>query len=537
MADRNIQNLRDNKSLNKKEMNLRELNKKWWRLYSEVVDRVSKRIPCIPGFLLDISIVPFELKEYRSNNKTLGEFGKIRSDKSHSISHKGTNPEEKILELHLEASKHELQFTWEGICEENDLTGRESAILLWMIDYTNRKADYREHMHHAYLGHFDYFDSYFRKMSVIASEVSKSLSITPKEVYVTLSGLAEKGLLFKMNCTLIPDDRKCTFSLDHSIFEELFPENIDGIGSDTDICKAGTSRYGLYPSGTCGSSSDGPGFLLESNITLDDVVLPESTREEMLSAMAQVKHYITIMEEWGLGEVVQYGRGVIILLCGPPGTGKTMSTLALSGEIKKPLYQVEYQKLVSMYFGETEKNIHEAFQKAAENDYILFLDEADSVLTNRTSVNRSGDAAQNRDTNVLMHELEKFEGVAVLTTNFPDVLDKALSRRLNLTVHFDMPDKAARRNIWEKHLPQRAPLSSDIDINALAEYPLSGGNIKNALLIAFRIAASRIDSAVQEKVEIHMEDFLKGVEHEQRKTSIMNGSESSRSADVFLDVA
>ena len=538
MADRNVQNIQGNKSLTEKEMNLRELNKKWWRLYSQVVDRVARKLQCTARFVFDISTVPFDLKGCKSSkNKTLGEFGELGCETSGVSPFKGGSPEERLLGLHLRAATDELKFTWEDICSKHDLGGRESSVLLWMIDYTNRRVDFSEHLQHAYMGRFDYFDSYFRKLSVKASEVAKVLSIPPKEAYNTLIVLSEKGLLFKQDCTLIPDDKKCIFSLVQSIFDELFPEKFDDSNYHSEKCDAGKSYYGMYPSSTCNNPFDGPGILLESNITLDDVVLPESTRDEMLTAMSQVKHGSTIMEEWGLGEVVQYGRGVIILLCGSPGTGKTMSAMALSGELKKPLYHVEYHKMVSKYFGETEKNIHEACQKAAENDYILLLDEADSVLTNRTSVSCSGDAAHNRDTNVLLRELEGFEGVVILTTNLTDVLDRALSRRLNLTINFDMPDRIARSKIWEKHLPQRAPLSSDVDIDALAEYPLSGGNIKNAVLIGFRIAASRIDSAVQEKVEIHMEDFLKGVEHEQRKTSIMNGSESSRSADVFLDVA
>ena len=56
-------------------------------------------------------------------------------------------------------------------------------------------------------------------------------------------------------------------------------------------------------------------------MTLDDVVLPERTRNEMRSALAQVKHNSVIMNEWGLSKVVRYGYGIIILLCGPPGTG------------------------------------------------------------------------------------------------------------------------------------------------------------------------------------------------------------------------
>lgn len=538
MADRNVQNLRGVKSMTDSEMDLLELNKKWWRLYSQVVDRVEKKVQFKSGFVLDISVVPFIMKECRGvKNRTLVEFGGLGSDTSGVLPPKSSSPEQRLVELESRTAAHELKFTWEVICDRYKLDGRESAILLWMIDHTNRNVDFSEHMHHAYMGRFDYFDSYFRKLSVKACEVAKALSVSPKEAYEALNALSERGLLSKQDCSLIPDNRKCLFSLVQSIFDELFPDSFDGTGYHAEKRDAEKTCYGMYPSSTCNDSADGPGLLLRSNITLDDVVLPESTRDEMLTAIAQVKHGSTIMEEWGLREVVPYGRGVIILLCGPPGTGKTMSAMALSGELKKPLYNVEYHRLESKYFGETEKNIHEAFQMASENDYILLLDEADSVLTNRTSVSCSGDAAQNRDTNVLLRELENFEGVAVLTTNLPDVLDGALSRRLNLTVNFYMPDRIARKNIWEKHIPQRAPLSNDVDIDALSEYPLSGGNIKNAVLIGFRIAASRIDSADQEKVVIRMDDLLKGIEHEQRTVGILDRSRTHGGTDLFVEVA
>ena len=168
---------------------------------------------------------------------------------------------------------------------------------------------------------------------------------------------------------------------------------------------------------------------------------------------------------------------------------------------------------------------------------VILLDEVDSVLANRTAVSCSGDSAGNRDTNVLLRELEGFEGVAVLTTNLTDVLDEALSRRLNLAVHFELPDIEARKMIWEKHMPERAPLSKDVDIHDLAQYPLSGGNIKNAVLIGFRIAASRIDSTDQEKVVICMDDFLKGIEHERRTTGMLGGSTMQESTDLFVEVA
>jgi SpoVK/Ycf46/Vps4 family AAA+-type ATPase len=113
------------------------------------------------------------------------------------------------------------------------------------------------------------------------------------------------------------------------------------------------------------------------------------------------------------------------------------------------------------------------------------MDEADSLLYDRGSF-----AAQEHDirfVNIMLQELERFEGVIILTSNMDALLDPALERRIGLKIKFESPDKKSQTDIWKMHIPDNISLSSDISFEALAgKYDFSGGNIKNAVLNAIR---------------------------------------------------
>ena len=108
--------------------------------------------------------------------------------------------------------------------------------------------------------------------------------------------------------------------------------------------------------------------------------------------------------------------------------------------------------------------------------------------------------------NVLLKEVEEFDGVMVLATNNTVALDPALKSRLTLHLVFPMPDEQGRAEIWKRHLPAKLPLSDDVDVETLARmYELSGRDIKQAVLMAARTAAHRGD----EEAMVVMNDLEK----------------------------
>ncbi len=108
---------------------------------------------------------------------------------------------------------------------------------------------------------------------------------------------------------------------------------------------------------------------------------------------------------------------------------------------------VNYAHLENMWVGETEKNIEAVFKDAEEKGAVLFFDESDAVFYRR------GHTAMpwtNRDVNVLLKHLEDFSGVVILSSNLSRVMDKALDRRIDIAVEFEMPDARMREMIFKK---------------------------------------------------------------------------------------
>merc|ERR1712110_1357564 len=117
---------------------------------------------------------------------------------------------------------------------------------------------------------------------------------------------------------------------------------------------------------------------------------------------------------------------------------------------------------------------------------------------------------------MLLTEIERHDGLIILATNRPFDLDEAMHRRVTLAIEFHKPDHILRRDIWKALLPSGLPLSSDVDLKALAlRYELAGGFIKNAILTALSIACSRAaDASGREdaipQVHVTQDDLARG---------------------------
>lgn len=208
---------------------------------------------------------------------------------------------------------------------------------------------------------------------------------------------------------------------------------------------------------------------------LDDVVLPDADRQRLLSLVDRHAEYLRYRKSWGIDSVVQYGRGAMMLFYGAPGTGKTMTAHALAHHLGKRVLSVDVPTMVEAR--DSNRYFPGLFREARQHDALLFFDECEVLFGARTSGNTL--------MTMLLTELERFEGVAVLATNLPQMLDEALDRRILVKVKFGEPDAASRLAIWRHHLPDAVPLAADVDLAALSDrFELAGGYIKNAVLMA-----------------------------------------------------
>lgn len=229
-----------------------------------------------------------------------------------------------------------------------------------------------------------------------------------------------------------------------------------------------------------------------TTLSLEDLVLPKKVKEQIRSLIASVRNRRTIFEEWGFGEKITKGRGICALFRGDSGTGKTLSAEIIANELGMTLYRVRIPAIISKYVGETEKNLEKCFREAAASGALLLFDEADSIFSKRTEVKDSNDRYANMEVNLLLQEVERFEGVVILTTNLDAAIDDAFERRLNHKIDFPFPEARYRARIWKRLLPASAPLANDIDFEILGkDLELSGGCIKNSVIRAAYRAAER----------------------------------------------
>ncbi|GLC23611.1 ATP-binding protein [Roseisolibacter agri] len=259
--------------------------------------------------------------------------------------------------------------------------------------------------------------------------------------------------------------------------------------------------------------------------TFADVILPPATQRTLEQALAQVRNHALIFERWGLGERHATGLGLAFNFAGPPGTGKTICAEAIAHALGKQLLVVNYSVVESMWAGETAKNVAAVFRTAIEDDAVLFFDEADAIAARRTAGARQAmEREANTVVNVLLRELEAFNGVVVFATNLAANFDPAFERRIRTHVLFEMPGVAERERIWQVQLhPLHTPLSADVDFAALAErYPASGGDIKNAVLKA--AAAAAAEPGVDVGKRIHQRHFVQGIEDVMAAKSVMRQS-------------
>src|SRR5262252_2445828 len=269
---------------------------------------------------------------------------------------------------------------------------------------------------------------------------------------------------------------------------------------------------------------------------LADVVLPPQTRRTLEQALAEVRNHTLIFSRWGLGERHASGRGLAFNFAGPPGTGKTICAEAIAHALGKKLLVVNYAEAEPMWVGETPKNIVATFRAAVEQNAVLLFDEADAIATRRSAgATFAHDREMNLTVNVLLRELEAFNGIVIFATNLAANFDPAFERRIRAHVLFEMPGVDERERIWQLQIhPRKTPLAPDVNFRRLAErYAVSGGDIKNAVIKAAAAAAAEPGSELGKS--IYQRHFEAATEEVLSAKAIMQQSLFGESAGSLHD--
>ena len=177
--------------------------------------------------------------------------------------------------------------------------------------------------------------------------------------------------------------------------------------------------------------------------------------------------------------------GMICLFYGDPGTGKTETVYQMARRTGRKILEADVAKLRNCYVGETEKNMRALFadyHTACEENKlkpILLFNEADAILGKRMEgAVKAEDRMENSVQNILLQEMETFEGIMIATTNLLGNLDPAFERRFLFKIRFNKPELEPRSQIWKSQFPS---LTDEEAISLSKEFSFSGGQIENVV--------------------------------------------------------
>ena len=180
---------------------------------------------------------------------------------------------------------------------------------------------------------------------------------------------------------------------------------------------------------------------------------------------------------------ISLSKGVASIFYGAPGTGKTETVYQIAKATGRDILLVDISQSKSMWFGESEKRVKEifnAYRKACnsmEIKPILFFNEADALLNKRQENSQSNvGQTENAIQNILLEEMEKFEGIMIATTNLVGNLDAAYERRFLFKIKFESPTNEVKCKIWQNKLSWINP---EFAQKLAIDFSFSGGEIDN----------------------------------------------------------
>ncbi len=231
----------------------------------------------------------------------------------------------------------------------------------------------------------------------------------------------------------------------------------------------------------------------------DFLVVPADVHESLLAAVELVLLEETVFDTWNLRSIEPFPRAALNFH-GHPGTGKTLAAHAVAAYLNKPILMASYAQIESKYVGDGSKNVEAVFFAAERDGAVLFVDEADSLLSRRlTDVTQGAEQAINSMRSQLLICLENYRGVVIFSTNLVENYDRAFDTRMR-HIQFPMPDRDSRRLIWARHLPKELPVADDVSPDLLADLDdICGRDIKNAVIDAALRAARSQKNRVEQR--------------------------------------
>lgn len=182
--------------------------------------------------------------------------------------------------------------------------------------------------------------------------------------------------------------------------------------------------------------------------TVSESLVCSKEIKKRLENVSKWNHHHKVLKDWN----IHVDHGLVILLSGPSGTGKTMAAQAIAELTDMPLYRVDMGLMVSKYIGDTPKNINSLFDHAAQDNVVLLFDEAEGLFGKRGKVEDARDRYANMEVGHLLSRIERYPGICILTTNLKHHIDSAFLRRIDMVISFPNPDRDQSKELWKNYL-------------------------------------------------------------------------------------
>lgn len=263
----------------------------------------------------------------------------------------------------------------------------------------------------------------------------------------------------------------CTEAALQCIREKMDLIDIEDETIDAEIldAMAVTNEHFRFAQGQTNPSSLRETVVEIPDVTWDDIGGLEDVKKNLQEMILYPIEHPDKFHKFGM----QPSKGV--LFYGPPGCGKTLLAKAVAHECSSNFISVKGPELLTMWFGESEANVRDVFDKArGASPCVLFFDELDSVGVARGSSQGDAGGAGDRVLNQLLTEMDgvgsKKNLFFIGATNRPDILDEALIRpgRLDQLIYIPLPDKPSRSNVIKAVL-RKSPVAPNISMDFLAE--------------------------------------------------------------------
>lgn len=237
----------------------------------------------------------------------------------------------------------------------------------------------------------------------------------------------------------------------------------------------------------------------------NEVILDSKVKEAIDDAILFCDKKDELVKQYELDNFLKGASSIGINLYGESGTGKSITAEAIANELRRKIIKVDYSEIQDSKWGATEKNLTQLFKVAEQEGAVIFLDEADGLLSKRSTTVSSTSEASNGIKAHLLTLIDRSNVIIIYATNLFRNFDSAFYRRILFHINYPMPKAIELEKLWKFHIDKLPKDEHNFSYEAIArdsEGVIAGGDIKNITMrLCVKLAANKINAITNECVK------------------------------------